>query len=161
MAIPNKYKDTLDDLIDSLDTEFPDQPEFPDQLGPFDKGTRNAPRSRGASLSLSEKEEDCLDDDVLVTSLKLSPKTRDSQVYKRHDVAPLGPKSGRAQYGEGQRGGEDGKDKRGGENGRGERGGEGHRGNKVNPMGGEGSGSEASVYHHIIYRCYQGLMVLG
>lgn len=161
MAIPNKYKDTLDDLIDSSDTESPDQPESPDRLGPIDKGTRNAPRSRGASPSLSEEEEDRLDEDVLVTSLKLAPKTRDSQVYKRHDVAPLGPKSGRAQYGEGQRGGEDGKDKRGGENGRGERGGGGHRGNKVNPMVGESSGSEASVYHHIIYRCYQGLMVLG
>ena len=80
-------------------------------------------------------------------------------MYKRHDVAPFSPKSGRAQYREGQRGREDGKDKRGGENGRDERGGGGHCGNKVNSMVGESSGSEASVYHHIIYRCYQGLMV--
>ena len=79
---------------------------------------------------------------------------------KSHDIAPFGPKSGRAQYGESQKGGEDGKDKRGRENGRGERGGRGYYGNKVNPMVGENSGSEASVYHHIIYRCYQGLMVL-
>ena len=102
-----------------------------------------------------------MDEDVLVTSLKLAPKTRDSQVYKRNDVAPLGPKNERAQYGEGQRGGEDGKDKRGRENGRGERGREGHRENKINSMVGESSGSEVSVYHHIIYRCYKGLMVLG
>ena len=75
-AIPNKYKDSLDDLIDSSDTESPDQPESPDWLEPIDKGTCNVPRSRGASLSLSEEEEDCLDKDVLVTSLKLAPKTR-------------------------------------------------------------------------------------
>ena len=160
MAILNKYKDTLDDLIDSSDTESPNQPESPDRLGPIDKGTRNAPRSRGASPSLSEEEEDRLDKDVLVMSLKLVPKTWDSQVYKRHDVAPLGPKSGRAQYEEGQRDGEDGKDKRGGENERGEMGRGGHRGNKVNPIVEESSGSEASVYHHIINRCYQGSMVL-
>ena len=55
----------------------------------------------------------------------------------------------------------DGKDKGGRENGRGERGGGDHCGNKVNPMVGKNSGSEASVYHHIIYRYYQGLMVLG
>ena len=82
-------------------------------------------------------------------------------MYKRHDIAPLDPRSGRAQYGEGQRGGEDGKDKRGGENGRGEMGGGGHCGNKVNPMVEESSGSEASIYHHIIYQCYQRLIVLG
>ena len=102
-----------------------------------------------------------MDKDVLVMSLKLAPKTRDSQVNKRHDIAPLGPKSGRAQYGEGQKSGEDGKDKTGGENRRGERGGRGYRRNEVNPMVGESSVSEARVYHHIIYQCYQGLMVLG
>ena len=71
-------------------------------------------------------------------------------MYKCHDVAPLGPKSGRAQYGESQRSGEDEKDKRDRENGRGERDGGGHRGNKVNLVVGESSGSKASIYHHII-----------
>ena len=159
-AILNKYKDTLDDLIDSLDTESPDQPESSDWLGPIDKRTCNVPRSRGASSSLLEEEEDRLDKDVLVTLLKLAPKTRDSLVYKRHNVAPLGPKSRRVQYKEGQRGGEDGKDKKGGENRRGKRGGGGHRGNKVNSMVGESNGSEVSVYHHIIYQCFQRLIVL-
>ena len=155
MAIPNKYKNTFDDLIDSSDIDSPDQPESLDRLGPIDKETRNAPRFKGASPSLLEEEEDCLDQDVLVTLLKLALKTRDSQVNKRHDVAPLGPKSGKAQYGEHQRGGEDGKDKKGGENGRGERGGGGHRGNKVNPMVEKSSSSKTSVYHHIIYQGYQ------
>ena len=93
VAIPNKYKDTLDDLIDSLDTEFSDQPKSPNWPGPIDKRTRNAPRSRGASPSLLE--EDRLDEVISVMALKRAPKTGDSQVYKRYDLAPLGPKSRR------------------------------------------------------------------
>ena len=102
-----------------------------------------------------------MDEDVLVTLLKLAPKTRDSQVYKRHDVVPFGPKSGRAQYGEDYWGGENGKDKRGGKNGRGEKVGGDHCGNKINPMVEESSGFKVSVYHHKIYQCYQGPIVLG
>ena len=91
----------------------------------------------------------------------LATKIWDFQVYKRHNVAPLGPKNERAQDGEGQRGREDGKDKRGKENRRAERGGRGHCGNKVNSVVRESSNSKASVYHHIIYWCNQRLMVLG
>ncbi len=79
-----------------------------------------------------------MDKDVL---LEPAPKIRASQVHERHDVALLGPKSGRSQYGNSQRGGEDGKGKRGGENGKVER---GHRGNKVDPVVEESSGSEES-----------------
>ena len=160
-AIPNKYRDTLDDLIDSSDTELPDQPESLVWLGLIDKGTRNVSRSGGAPLSLLEKKKHCLNEDVLVILLELVAKTGDFQVYKYHDVAPLGCKSGRAQYEEGQKGGEDEKDKKDGENGKSERGGGRYRGNKVNPIVKESSGSEASVYYHIIYQCYQGLIVLG
>ena len=126
----------------------------------MDKGTRNASRFKNALPSFLEKEEDCLDKNILVTLLELAPKTQDSQVYKCHNVAPLGPKSRKALYGEGQRGEEDKKDKRGRENGKDERVGRGHHRNKVNPMVGESSGSEASVYHHIIYQYYQRLIVL-
>ena len=77
VVIPNKYKHTLDDLIDSLNTEFTDQPKSPDQLGPIDKETYNAPRSRGALLNPLEEKEDCLDKDIFVTLLELAPKTRD------------------------------------------------------------------------------------
>ena len=146
-AIPNKYKNTLDNLIDSSNTKFLNQSESLDRLGPIDKGTHNVPRYRGTSPSLLE--EDCLDKNVLVTFLELAPKTQDFQVYKCHDVASLGPKSGRAQYEKGQRGKEDGKGKRDRENRRNERGGGGHCGNKVNLVVGENSGSKASVYHHI------------
>ena len=81
-------------------------------------------------------------------------------MYKCHNVAPFGLKNGRAQYGESQRGRKNGKDKRGGKNRKGKRSEGGYCGNKVNPIVGESNGSEASVYYHIIYRCYQGLIVL-
>ena len=81
--------------MDSSDTEFPDQPETLDWLRPIDKGTRNASRSRNALPSLLEKEEDHLDEDILVMLLELAPKTQDSQMYKCHNVATLGPKIGR------------------------------------------------------------------
>ncbi len=71
-AIPNKYKDTLDDLIDSSDTESQDRPNSPNRPGLIDKGSRNTPRSRGGSPTLSE--EDRLDEDVPVTSLEPAPK---------------------------------------------------------------------------------------
>ena len=80
---------------------------------------------------------------------------------KHHDVVPLGPKSKRAQYKEGQRGGEDWKDKSGEKNRRDERGRKSHCRNKLIPVVGENSSSEASVYYHIIYWCYQKLMILG
>ena len=65
-------------------------------------------------------------------------------MHQRHDVAPFGPKSGRAPYGNGQRSGKDEKGKRA-------KG--GHRGNKVDPVVEESSGSETSDYYHIIYQC--------
>ena len=69
MAISNKNKDTLDDLINSLDTEFLNRPEL------INKEICNAPRSKNASPSLLE--ENCLDGNILVSSLKLAPKIQD------------------------------------------------------------------------------------
>ena len=84
-AISNKYKNTLNDIIDSLDTEFPDLSRL------IDKETHNTPNSRNTSLSLLE--EDCLNKDILVTALERAPKIWDFQIYKCHDVALFGPKS--------------------------------------------------------------------
>lgn len=72
-------------------------------------------------------------------------------MYKCRNVTPLGPKSRRAQYGEGQRGGKDRKNKRNGKNGRREKSRGDYCGNKVNPMVRESSSSETSVHHHKIY----------
>ena len=73
MAISNKYNNTLDNLIDSSDTEFPDQLESLNWPRLTEKKTRNTPRSKNASPRLLE--EDCLDEDVLVTALERAPKT--------------------------------------------------------------------------------------
>ena len=156
MVIPNKYKNTLDDLIDSLNTEFLDQPDSLNWSGFIDKGSHNTLKSRGGSSTFSEK--DCLDKDISIILLEPAPKIQDSQVHQRHNIAIFGAKSEKAQYGKGQRGWEDEKGKRSGKNGKGKRGKEdgkgkrsreSHWGNKVNLMVMENSSSEASVYHHI------------
>lgn len=46
LAIPNKYKESLEDLIDSLNEESQDWP------GPNDKGSCRAPRFKGNSRGL-------------------------------------------------------------------------------------------------------------
>ncbi len=74
-------------------------------------------------------------------------------MHQCHDVATLGAKSGKVQYGKGQQGGEDRKDKRGREDREGDRSREGHWGNKVNSMVRENSSSEANIYHYINYKC--------
>ena len=56
VAISNRCKDTLDDLINSLDLESPDRP------GPIDERSRNAPRSVGSSTGLLKG--GCLDKNV-------------------------------------------------------------------------------------------------
>ena len=68
VAIPNRYKDTLDDLIDSSD------PESPDWAGLIDKRSRNAPMSESTSSDLSER--DCLDENLPDRSLRLAPKIK-------------------------------------------------------------------------------------
>lgn len=70
MEIPNRYKNTLDNFIDSSNPESP--------LGPIGKEAHNAPRSRGSLTNFLEK--DCLDENVLASdrSLQLAPKTGDS-----------------------------------------------------------------------------------
>ncbi len=62
-------------------------------------------------------------------------------MHQRHDIAPFGPKGGKAQYGNSQKGGE---------NGKGERDKRGHRGNKVDPVVEKSSSSEVSDYYLII-----------
>ena len=71
-AIFNKYKDILNDLIDSSNTKFLDCPDFLNWLQLIDKRSRNIPKSRGGSSTFLEK--NCLDEDVLITLLELASK---------------------------------------------------------------------------------------
>lgn len=76
VVILNKYNNTLDDLIESSDTEFLDwlesldQPKSLNRLGLVDKRTRNTPRSRDSSPTLLK--EDC--NDVSVISFEWASK---------------------------------------------------------------------------------------
>ena len=74
-TISNKYKNTLNEFIDSSDTKSPYQPESLDWPRLIDKGIRNAPRFKGTSPNLLE--EDCLNKNILVTILERALKTQD------------------------------------------------------------------------------------
>lgn len=88
VTIFNKYKSSLDDLIDSSDKEFLDQ------LGLIDKGSCNL-RSKGSLMGHLERDY-CLDSkDILDTSLGLEFKTQDSEVYQYYDIVLLDLKSGK------------------------------------------------------------------
>lgn len=67
-------------------------------------------------------------------------------MYKRQDVTPLGPKSGKAQYRKSERGREDRKDKRDEKNAKNERGRRSYCRNKVNPVVEKKSDSKVNVY---------------
>lgn len=71
-------------------------------------------------------------------------------MHQRHNITPHGPKNGKAQYENGQSGGENGKSKRDRENGKSERGGEDHRKNKIDSVVEESSDSKTSDYYYII-----------
>ena len=66
-AIPNKYKNTLDNLIDSSDAESLDYPDSPNRPGLIDKGLCNTLKSRDGSLTFLE--ENRLDENILITLL--------------------------------------------------------------------------------------------
>ena len=92
-VICNKYKNTLDDLNDSLDINLLDQLKSLDWIELIDKETYNIFNSKSTSPGFLE--EDCLDKNILVMLLELAPKIWDIQIYKCHDIAPFGPKSRR------------------------------------------------------------------
>ena len=99
MAIPNKSKNTLDNLIDSLDAKFLDHLDSPNWQELIDKRSCNIPKSRDGSPTFSK--EDRLDEDISITSLEPAPTIWNFQVHQHHDIAIFGAKSGRAQYGKG------------------------------------------------------------
>lgn len=100
-AILNKYKDSLNNLINISDTESPDQTKASNWLELIDKGIYNTYRSEIALLNFLE--ENSLDKDMLVTLLKLAPQIGDFQIYKHHDIVLFGLKSEKIQDGEDQK----------------------------------------------------------
>ena len=68
VAIPNQYKDTLNDLIDSSD------PDSSHWAGPINERSRNTPMSESSSADLSEG--NSLDKDLPERLSWLAPKTR-------------------------------------------------------------------------------------
>lgn len=90
MAIPNRYKDTLYDFIDSSNLKFSDW------LGLIDKRSHNKFRSKDSLADLME--EDYWHKDVSNRSSWLALKIKDFQVCQHYDVAPFGLKSGRVGY---------------------------------------------------------------
>ena len=68
MAIPNKYKDTLDDLIDSSDTESSNYPDSSNRPELINKGSCNMPKSRnGSPMFLKDNH---LDKNISITLLE-------------------------------------------------------------------------------------------
>ena len=70
MAILNKYKNTLDDLIDSSNIEFSDQSDSLDWPEIINKGLCNVSKSKCGLSTLSKANR--LDKDIPVTSLELT-----------------------------------------------------------------------------------------
>lgn len=80
MTIPNQYKDTLDDYIDSSDLESRDQAR------PIDESSRITPMSEGSSANLSKK--NSLNENLPHRSLWLVPKIEDSQLRPCYVITP-------------------------------------------------------------------------
>lgn len=74
-------------------------------------------------------------------------------MHQRHDIALLGLQSGRLEYRKGRRSRINRKNKRGRKNEMGKRGKRDHQKQKIDLVVEKKSGSETSVYYHIIYQC--------
>ena len=150
-AIYNKYKNTLDDLINNSNTKSPDHLNSLNWSRLIDKGSYNASKSKNRLPTFLEA--DCLSGNISITSLEPIPKIWDFQMHQRHNVATFDAKSERTQYKKNQQGREDRKGKRDGKDGKDKRSGEGHQKNKINLVIRENSSFEVNIYHHIIYKC--------
>ena len=90
VAIFNKYKDTLDNLINSLNTDPLDHTNSPNWLGLIDEGSRNTSKFRDSSPTFLKK--NCLDEHILIILLEPTPKIQDSKYINATRLQPLVPK---------------------------------------------------------------------
>lgn len=79
MGISNKYKDTLDDFIDTSD------PETFDWVGQIDVRSYNTPMFENNLADLSE--ENSLNENLSDRLSRMAPKNQDSQVHQRCVIA--------------------------------------------------------------------------
>lgn len=86
----NRYKNTLDDFINSSDIESLDS------LKQSDKESCNTSRSKSSLINLSK--EDCLDKNILDMPLGLAAEIENSQIPQYYDIQILDLKNGRIQY---------------------------------------------------------------
>ena len=99
VTIFNKYKDTLDNFINSLDLKSANRPY------PIDEGLCNALRSAGNSMGLSKGY--CLDKNISnCQSAWRAPETGDFQVHQYHNIALFDPISKKEHYRKDERVGE-------------------------------------------------------
>lgn len=91
-AISNKNKNTLDNLIDSLDTKSLEYLDFLNQSRLIDKRSRNMPKSGGNILTFLKQ--DFFDVDVSITLLELAQKIQKSQVINTMTLQYMVPKVG-------------------------------------------------------------------
>ena len=128
--ILNKYKNTLDNLIDSLDTEFLDYLDSRNRSRLIDKGLRNALKSRDGSPTFLEK--DCLNENISITLLELAFKIQDYLMQQCLNITTFDTKCGKAQYEKSHQNGKDKKSRKNEEDWEGQKNWEGHWENKVN-----------------------------
>lgn len=124
VAIPNRYKNTLDDFIDSLDPEFLDWPRL------IDKKLHNMPKTKNSLVGFLL--ENYLNEDVLDKSLWLLFQTKNSQVHQCCDIAHLSSKNRRAKH-------EKCRKRR-----------KNYWKNNINPLVRKSSNTKVSIYYHII-----------
>lgn len=97
MTIPNRYKDTLDNFINSSNSKFSDWPRS------IDKRSYNILKFKNSLIGFLR--ENCLNKNVLTSnkSLWLALRTENSQLHQCHDIALFGSKNRKAQYKKGQK----------------------------------------------------------
>lgn len=94
MTIFNKYKIIFNNLINSSNIEFSNQPKFLDWLKSINNRIYNMLIFKNALSSFVKKNH--LNKDISIMLLRLMPKIQDFHIYKCHNAILFNFKSGKA-----------------------------------------------------------------
>ena len=144
VVISNRHKDIFNSFINSSD------PKSLDWARPIYEKLCNTSRSVNNLTKLSKRS--CLDKNILAWSIRKALKIEELQVHQYYNIAAYGPKSGKKQYKKGKRVQKGRKRQRSKEN---------RKRDKINLVLAMNAGSHVSIYHYIIYRYQQRLIILG